>query len=367
MIGDAQNYPFLRPPKAVSVFDPRACPAPQRIDYRAHPAYGELARNPPAGRRLRATGRFLASLVPLLVKRIIHYELIPNEVRSDRSLPGRLRFLGAGLRNAVTGGRRPHDATLPMTADLQRQGCSVVVVPPEAVGRIEEAAASAFDMLAQRRAARSAGEREFDESRLSGDRHSQAHLYAAIDSVLEQAGVIAAASEYLGRPARLVDVNPQINDRSDSFWRNIFPDLKLEALPGTAYFHRDASGGDLKAIIYMTNVTETNGPFSYVVGSHRLALSRLDNFICEANDHNGLGGTDPEVRTVFASLPRKFRQKGSFGNDLPDDAPASAEILRASWAITGPKGAVVLFDTKGIHRGGMVDEGERRVITCVIG
>jgi ectoine hydroxylase-related dioxygenase (phytanoyl-CoA dioxygenase family) len=193
-------------------------------------------------------------------------------------------------------------------------------------------------------------------------------LFDAAQALLEEAGVIAAASEYLGRRARVIDVNPQINDRTDSFWRDIFPDqLDGKKLPKTAYFHRDASGGDLKAIIYMVPVTERNGPFGYVVGSHRLDMSALDNFICEANDHNGLSDTAPDARRRFASLPKRFRQKGAFGNDLPDDCAASRELLRAAWAVTGPKGSIVLFDTKGTHRGGMVEAGERHVITCVIG
>jgi hypothetical protein len=171
---------------------------------------------------------------------------------------------------------------------------------------------------------------------------------------------------YLGRRAQLVDVNPQVNDPSDDFWRTVFPDLHAR-LPASAYFHRDASGGDIKAIFYMTDVGPENGPFTYVLGSNHLRLKRLDDFICEANDSSGLSGTTSDARRKFAALPRLFRQKGSFGNDLPDDAPLSRTIQDSQWPITSKKGAIVLFDTKGTHRGGMVTAGERRVITCVLG
>ena len=70
---------------------------------------------------------------------------------------------------------------------------------------------------------------------------------------------------------------------------------------------------------------------------------------------------------MFAALPRKLRQKCAFGNDLKADSPMLEEIVRATWKITAPAGSVVLFDTKGIHRGGMVEQGERRVLTCVLG
>ena len=104
-----------------------------------------------------------------------------------------------------------------------------------------------------------------------------------------------------------------------------------------------------------------------MLGSNRIRISRLDDLICEANDSNGLAGTDAKSRARFAALPRKLRQKGAFGNDLAPDSPLGREIGKGQWAVTADRGSIVLFDTKGIHRGGMVEDGERRVITCVIG
>ena len=64
--------------------------------------------------------------------------------------------------------------------------------------------------------------------------------------------------------ARLIDVNPQINDPSDDFWQLIFTDLPPSDRPAR-YFHKDASGGDIKAILYMSNVDSACGPFSYAM------------------------------------------------------------------------------------------------------
>jgi hypothetical protein len=50
-----------------------------------------------------------------------------------------------------------------------------------------------------------------------------------------------------------------------------------------------------------------------------------------------------------------------------DSDSLSRDIRDALWTITAPKGSIVMFDTKGVHRGGMVVEGQRRVITCVLG
>jgi hypothetical protein len=341
----------------------------QRVDYSAHPFYADLVGRLPILKRLAATGRFLGSTIMLSGKRLINYELIPNEIRKGRnSLRGKLRFAGAGLHNVFVRPRRKRRVASAIAVEMDRSGIAVVVASPAALHALELAAAQSFERLQRAREASAGGKRDFEDSRYHADRREHGTLFDAAQALLEEAGVIAAASEYLGRRARVVDVNPQINDPTDSFWRDIFPDrLDGKKLPKTAYFHRDASGGDLKAILYMVPVTEKNGPFGYVVGSHRLEMSALDNFICEANDHNGLSDTAPHARRAFAALPRRFRQKGAFGNDLLDDSPASRELLRSAWSVTGPKGAIVLFDTKGIHRGGMVEAGERHVITCVIG
>lgn len=341
---------------------------PAFIDYDSHFAYGELAARPTLRDRAEALTIFAASMVKLLLKRAIRYEMIPYHVRADRSARGRLRFAGAALGNLTAGAMRKRHATSGSATGqtMDRQGCLVVTMPEHQRARLEELASGQFEVLAARRG-RSNGKRQFEDSRGQASRLEQGPLFDQIEAILQESGVMAAADAYLGRPARLIDVNPQINDVTDSFWRDIFPDTELSELPATAYCHRDASGGDLKAIIYLSDVGDRNGPFSYVLGSNRIRISRIDDLICEANDSNGLGATDPVARRRFAALPKKLRQKGAFGNDLTPASPLSGDIKASLWSIQAPKGSIVLFDTKGIHRGGMVVEGERRVVTCVIG
>jgi hypothetical protein len=341
---------------------------PALVEYEGHAAYRDLIERAPLATRLEAGLIFAVSMAKLLLKRIIKYEFIPYDVRADRSAGGRLRFVGAALGNIFSGDARSRKLSAAGTdaGRMAEHGIHVVTMPVDRFAVLEEAARPEFDRLAARRG-RSNGRRQFEESRGQASRAEQRGLFDAIETTLREAGIFAVASAYLGRAARLIDVNPQINDTTDSFWRDIFPDAELKALPPTAYCHRDASGGDLKAIIYMTDVDERTGPFSYVVGSNRMKIRRLDDLICEANDSNGLAGTDARSRARFAALPRKLRQKGAFGNDLTPDSPLGREIGQGLWAVTAGRGSIVLFDTKGIHRGGMVEDGERRVITCVIG
>lgn len=341
-----------------------------QIDYAAHPAYAGFAKAGPL-QRASAIAHFAGRFAVLAAKRAVRYEMIPRTLRSPRGLADRIGFLRHAFWNLVTPARQ--SATVSASAEhaalageMARDGVIVVTMPPSHLAELERLSKTQFETLAARRGA-SAGGREFDESRAAADPRDETALYDCLNRLFEKAGIFEVARAYTGRTLRLIDVNPQINDVSDSFWQDIFPDRADKTLPRTAYFHRDASGGDLKAIVYCTDVGPTNGPFTYSVGSNRIAISRTDDLLREANDHNGLSSTDPAARQRFAALPARWRQKGSFGNDLDDGNPLSRTITDSAWAIEGPAGSIVLFDTKGIHRGGMVEDGERRVITCVLG
>jgi len=340
------------------------------IDYPRHPAYEPFAHGIPLVRRMRALLLFIRLFSLTLSKRLIDYELIPAHVRSDRSLVGRLRFLRDAARNALSkvfGRRSPTDQPTSETiaARLARDGIAVVAIEPALLARLETDTAPFFERLRVRRG-KVDGSRGFDESRSTARRDEAGRLFATIDEIMVSSGILGAISRHIGRPASLVDVNPQINDASDDFWRRIFPDLPPADRPAK-YLHRDASGGDIKAIIYMSDVGSANGPFSYCLGSHRVRHRGLRDWIGEANDMGVFSGTSRESRELFAALPRSLQSKCSFGNDLLPSHPAVGSILGSEWIITAPKGHVVLFDTKGLHRGGMVDEGERMVVTCVTG
>lgn len=366
---DGEGYRLVEPDAALVALPGQAW-RPDVVDYAAHDAYRDLAVRPSLANRIAGLSIFLSSMAVLLIKRLVRYEMIPNDVRSDATLGGRATMVGHALKNMVA--RPPARSARimraePGTGHLGRDGIHVVTMSSPDFVALDKQAQPQFKALHDRREKGSATKRAFEESRGRTTRREQQALFDIIERVLKEAGVMDVASAYMQRPGRVIDVNPQVNDASDSFWKDIFPDTPPSELPGSAYCHRDASGGDLKAIIYMTDVGPTNGPFSYVVGSHRMQISTVDDLICEANDSNGLAGTDAVSRARFAALPAKFRQKGSFGNDLLPSAPLAHDIARGLWAVSAPKGSIVLFDTKGIHRGGMVESGERRVITCVIG
>jgi hypothetical protein len=337
------------------------------VDYKQHPAYRQMVDTATFPLKVQALWRFLRTWLIITAKRAIQYELIPLHVRKS----GFWALLKGGLPHVLRpriGRHLEQDAPGLTVLDraLRRQGCVVLKIDPVDLDLLHRHSAAEFERLRLRRSASQGGPREFEASRAYARRDEAAALFDAVERLLATSGVIATASAYLGREARLVDVNPQINDASDDFWKRIFPDSPATS-PATAYLHRDASGGDLKAIIYMSDVGPDNGPFGFVLGSHAVAPTGIDDRICETNDANGLASTEPQARRLFGALPERLRQKGAVGNDLLDVTDVSAALRNALWSITGPAGSLVVFDTKGMHRGGMVVAGERRVLTCVIG
>lgn len=362
---------LLAVPAALRCFEARHGEGPGTwIRYREHPAYAALVSGAAPITRLGALAVFAKYFALILCKRLISYELIPAHLRNPRSLGGAWRFMRAAARNAAKKlalrTAPPIADANPVAAALAVDGICVAQIDSTHVTRLVSASQPLFDQLRMTRGDHTVGGRQFEESRSCAARTAHGGLFAAVESMLRTSGILDGVSSYLGRQAELVDVNPQINDPSDDFWRRIFSDLPAAPRPAS-YFHRDASGGDIKAIIYLSDVGAESGPFSYAIGSHRTRGSTLADWIEETNDQSGFSATDLFARRRFAALPVSLRRKCAFGNDLTADQEITARILGAEWVVTAPMGHLVIFDTKGFHRGGMVERGERVVLTCVIG
>ena len=213
------------------------------VDYRQHPA--DRASGESASLKKRAVSLliFTKYLGVILCKRLISYELIPGDLRKPRSFAGVLRLLAAAGRNMLrTLAPRPTDRGVPspIHATLAAEGVCVVQITPQHLKAVSSAAQPLFDELRRVRGNKADGGRDFDESRGSARRAANADLFAVVETMLQTSGILAGVSGYIGRRASLVDVNPQINDPSDDFWRRIFPDMPATERPAS-YFHRDAA------------------------------------------------------------------------------------------------------------------------------
>jgi hypothetical protein len=98
-----------------------------------------------------------------------------------------------------------------------------------------------------------------------------------------------------------------------------------------------------------------------------MSVGALEGLYRRANDRAGLSGYAPETRRLFMALPAPFRHKSTFGSDLLDHQPETRRVVEAEYQFVSADGNAALFDNLGIHRGGLVRDGERRVLIANLG
>jgi hypothetical protein len=94
----------------------------------------------------------------------------------------------------------------------------------------------------------------------------------------------------------------------------------------------------LKVFLYMNDVDEGSGPFTYAPGTHQKGRDR---------------SIDPEHFTEG-------------GVRRTNDEQMARAFPRERWRIcTGKKGTIIFADTRGYHKGGEARTGDRLMFTCM--
>ncbi|MEQ9528708.1 MAG: phytanoyl-CoA dioxygenase family protein, partial [Parvibaculaceae bacterium] len=117
---------------------------------------------------------------------------------------------------------------------------------------------------------------------------------------------------------------------------------RLKAVPGNlgsgGGWHRDAFAGQVKAVLYLNDVGEDNGPFQYLRASHRLRAMIADRRCARL----GIAQTrlsEEQIQTLLDGDPTR--------------------LITA----TGSAGTLILTDTTGLHRGMPIRAGTRYALT----
>lgn len=180
----------------------------------------------------------------------------------------------------------------------------------------------------------------------------KAHTFVPDDPVsayLGDAGVAAVAAQYFGMVPRYV---------GSSFWRTrtaTGADRLYSQL-----WHRDYNDRMLvKTFLYVTDVSETEGYFEYVAGSHQ-GGALGDRFDRIGRDGFRAYPDAGEVEPCLASLPVFDLDKIPVAQRSGDAAPwhGRPAIVRC----IAPKATLIFADTFGLHRGGFVQSGHRDMI-----
>jgi hypothetical protein len=368
--------------RTVTSSDPRLTGEPiPRPDYASHPAYGGAFPEPSLVLRARAIGRFLPWFAFVLAKRALLFDRLPTLPDYQGPMSGGImsrvaaigRYAPLIAKGLVTQWTRPfRKAMSPQLTErsegllraLERDGIAPTTLPDEDIEAIRASVEPHIQRLIKQREAK--GVRSFEGNQIWFNRNANADLFGVLDDILEKRGLLATASAYLKRPVQVKHTVLQINDGKDAYQRGKFADVNVPD-PATNYFHLDTSEEIVKCMVYLTEVTSTNGPFGYVRGSNRVKVGTLEGLVRRANDRAGLSGYAPATRRMFMALPDSLRHKSMFGSDLLDAQPETQRVVAAEYQFVSADGNAALFDNLGIHRGGLVREGERRVLIANVG
>ena len=106
-------------------------------------------------------------------------------------------------------------------------------------------------------------------------------------------------------------------------------------------WHRDSYSAQYKSMCYLSNVDEDSGPFEYVIKSHTYK-----------NIYNEL------------VLNNKTKERYRFSRFEPDFVASYMERFNLkSEKFYGKKGEIIIFDSRGVHRGHPINKGKRYAIT----
>lgn len=112
-------------------------------------------------------------------------------------------------------------------------------------------------------------------------------------------------------------------------------------------WHRDSDLSQMKAMIYLTDVSEDNGPFTFIKNSNDFDFKR------QSRKYPFL----ERLIYIFRGLPTKPPRYSD------DYVKNQDEFKKNIIKVTGKAGTLVIFDGGYIHRGDVIREGTRYTLT----
>mgnify|MGYP000851869317 CR=1 FL=1 len=200
---------------------------------------------------------------------------------------------------------------------------------------------------------------------------------AIVRDYCESAGIFDILAALYGRRFGKMGFTLHVSHPGDE-WYHTFDDVGLP-VPRTTQMHYDLAYDVPKILLYLNDVSTEQGPFSVIPGSHKwedsgLWLTYRKEITLALSDYLKAINAPPlganvsrfrrvEARKAFASLPAELRNTGHFGDLVMDGSALSDALLEKEVPMTGPKGTMGLFTgCKVLHRGGLVQKGERWAI-----
>lgn len=208
-----------------------------------------------------------------------------------------------------------------------------------------------------------------------------AKIRKILNREFEACGALDTLCAFTGRSVRVVGLALELSVPQATWWRNVLKDVAHP--PETLYAHVDESVHSPKSIVYLSDVTPKNGPTGCYPGTYQaLLLNPLQELIGRVVGYVGSPKNSPlhdyygkqyhqsvgseRFRKHFMRLPRCLRFNSHMGWDVTPGTELEKSIAAAELKMTGPAGTFIVFDGSNLlHRGGMVEEGERIALQVI--
>ena len=178
-----------------------------------------------------------------------------------------------------------------------------------------------------------------------------------VNEMFQSNGILQGASKYnKGANLTVRNVVLHIAKPTDENYKQFLYDCKT--VTKTTNLHIDPKENVMKAMLYLNDITEDDGPFSYVEKSNRWIYDDLQNIFGRAISTGSYCHT-PDSRAVVFQLPKQLRISHNFGRCLLDGSEQQEMILEKEKQFTSDKGNLCIFDPAGMHRGGICKSGTR--------
>jgi len=206
-------------------------------------------------------------------------------------------------------------------------------------------------------------------------------LRNVLDREFKLLGALDAASALTGRKTRVIGLALELSVPQATWWSNAIEGLARP--PRTLYAHLDETISCPKSIVYLTDVTEKNGPTGCYPGAYEaMNLNPLQEIIGRVVGSVGSSPGSPlrdyyakqyhqsmnseKFRRHFMRLPQALRFNSHIGWDVAPGSELESSLADNELKMTGPAGTFIVFDgARLLHRGGLMQQGERLALQVI--
>lgn len=201
-----------------------------------------------------------------------------------------------------------------------------------------------------------------------------------IDREFKRQGIFKEVSRFVGIDYRFTGMSLELSYEGSTWWKDA---IGNERPPKTMYAHLDESVFAPKSIVYLSDVKSENGPTTLFPAAYQemdnnplqdiigRVVGRVGNRggsrlseLYRKSYHQSAGS--PEFRRHFMKLPESLRFNSHLGWEVLPDSELERSLAEREIEMLGPAGTFIVFDGSNLlHRGGLIQKGERVVLQVV--